>query len=211
MIDTTRDAVSYHYATAAHDDHHAYLLPAVEQALAAVPLAEKRLFDLGCGNGSVAAHFAERGFQAVGVDPSAKGIEIGRKAFPNVELHQGSAYEDLAAVHGQFPVVISLEVIEHLYSPRPYAATLFDLLEPGGVALVSTPYHGYVKNLALALAGKWEAHLMPLWDHGHIKFWSVNTLGTLLHKAGFEGIYFKRVGRIPALAKSMIAVARRPR
>ncbi|MFN3682011.1 MAG: hypothetical protein ACK4VP_08235, partial [Nitrospira sp.] len=79
----------------------------------------------------------------------------------------------------------------------------------GGVAIVSTPYHGYWKNLALALSGKMDAHFTALWDHGHIKFWSIRTLRQLLQEAGFSEIRFLRVGRIPPLAKSMIAVAYR--
>lgn len=54
-----------------------------------------------------------------------------------------------------------------------------------------------------------DAHFTALWDHGHIKFWSIQTLGELLHEAGFVDIHFERVGRVPALAKSMIAAARK--
>lgn len=102
-------------------------------------------------------------------------------------------------------------MVEHVYAPRDYAKTLFDLVEPGGMALVSTPYHGYWKNLALALGGKMDSHFTALWDHGHIKFWSVHTLGELLRDAGFEEPRFLRVGRMPPLAKSMIAIARKPK
>ncbi len=80
----------------------------------------------------------------------------------------------------------------------------------GGTAILSTPYHGYWKNLALALSGKLDRHFTALWDHGHIKFWSMKTLTLLLEEAGFRDIRFARVGRVPALAKAMIAVARRP-
>ena len=80
----------------------------------------------------------------------------------------------------------------------------------GGTAILSTPYHGYWKNLALALSGKLDRHFTALWDHGHIKFWSMKTLALLLEAAGFCDIRFARVGRIPALAKAMSAVARRP-
>jgi 2-polyprenyl-6-hydroxyphenyl methylase/3-demethylubiquinone-9 3-methyltransferase len=104
-------------------------------------------------------------------------------------------------------VVISLEVVEHVYAPSDYARTLFDLVEPGGTVIVPTPYHGYLKDLALAVSGKMDQHLTALWDHGHIKFWSISTLEILLTEAGFRNIRFHRVGRIPALAKSMISVA----
>ncbi len=100
-------------------------------------------------------------------------------------------------------------MVEHVYAPRDYARTVFDLLEPGGVAIISTPYHGYWKNLALAVTGRMDAHFTALWDHGHIKFWSITTLSELLREAGFVDVRFERVGRVPALAKSMIAVARR--
>ena len=55
-----------------------------------------------------------------------------------------------------------------------------------------------------------DRHFTALWDHGHIKFWSMATLGELLREAGFVDLRFERVGRVPALAKSMIAVARKP-
>ncbi len=110
---------------------------------------------------------------------------------------------------GQFPVVISLEVVEHVYYPRKFAETLFGLVESGGVAIVSTPYHGYFKNLALAVSGKMDDHFTALWDDGHIKFWSEKTLHQLLNEAGFVSVAFKRVGRIPLLAKSMIAIAQK--
>ena len=41
------------------------------------------------------------------------------------------------------------------------------------------------------------------------QFWSVRPLTILLEAAGFRDIRFARVGRIPPLAKAMIAVARR--
>jgi 2-polyprenyl-6-hydroxyphenyl methylase/3-demethylubiquinone-9 3-methyltransferase len=152
----------------------------------------------------------DRGWDVAGVDPSQEGIANANQAWPHLRLETGSAYDDLAARFGRFPMVVSLEVVEHVYAPRNYARTLFDLLEPGGTAIVSTPYHGYLKNLALALSGKMDAHFTALWDHGHIKFWSIETLTKLLDEAGFMNIRFHRVGRVPQLAKSMIAVAQKP-
>lgn len=151
-----------------------------------------------------------RGWDVTGVDPSEEGIAQARGVDPALKLATGSAYDDLAGQYGRFPVVLSLEVVEHVYAPRHYARTLFDLLEPGGRAILSTPYHGYWKNLALALSGRMDAHFTALWDHGHIKFWSIRTLGELLREAGFVDLRFVRVGRVPALAKAMIAVARKP-
>jgi 2-polyprenyl-6-hydroxyphenyl methylase/3-demethylubiquinone-9 3-methyltransferase len=202
----------YLYADATHTDAHRYLLPAVRRLLAdlAWPAGRpKRVFDLGCGNGSTAANLTAHGYEVTGVDPSDQGIEQAKIAFPDLRLYPGSAYDDLAAVHGRFPAVVSLEVVEHVFYPRKYAACVTNLLEPGGTALISTPYHAYWKNLAMAVTGKFDRHVNPLWDYGHIKFWSPKTLTSLLTEAGLSVVKFDRVGRIPLLAKSMIAVVRR--
>jgi 2-polyprenyl-6-hydroxyphenyl methylase/3-demethylubiquinone-9 3-methyltransferase len=205
------DINGYRYSDGEANGSHAYLLPTIKRELASIePAGGRRLFDLGCGNGSVGAALHREGWEVTGVDPSIAGIAEANTAHPHLALRQGSAYDDLAAQYGRFPVVISLEVVEHVYAPRDYAATLFDLVEAGGTAIVSTPYHGYWKNLALAVSGRMDAHFTALWDHGHIKFWSFRTLADLLHEAGFAECRFSRVGRVPALAKSMIAFARKP-
>jgi 2-polyprenyl-6-hydroxyphenyl methylase/3-demethylubiquinone-9 3-methyltransferase len=168
-----------------------------------------RIFEVGCGNGSVAHSLAALGYHMMGVYPSAEGVAMANRCYPGLRLYKGSAYDDLAAQYGQFPVVISLEVIEHVFFPRRFANTLFRLVEEGGIAIVSTPYHGYMKNLALAASGKLDDHFTALWDYGHIKFWSVRTLSGLLRECGFRSVQIKRVGRIPLFAKSMIAIARK--
>lgn len=168
-----------------------------------------RAFDLGCGNGATTSFLSGIGYDARGVDLSDTGIALAKKAYPGCRFEVASVYDDLAAKHGRFPLVVSLEVIEHCYDPRSFARTLHALLEPGGTAIVSTPYHSYLKNLALAVTGKMDRHFTALWDGGHIKFFSIPTLTGLLREVGFRDIRFLRVGRVPTLAKSMIAVARR--
>ena len=189
---------------------HSYLLPAVLRLLAGLRPTKRRLLDIGCGNGALSAVIAAHGWEVVGVDPSQEGIAVASEAYPTVHFHKGSACDDLRSKLGTFPVVVSLEVVEHVYSPRDFAAGVLDLLDPGGIAIISTPYHGYLKNLALAVTGKMDDHFSALWDHGHIKFWSERTLSRLLRDAGFVINGFERVGRIPPLAKSMIVLCTKP-
>ena len=186
-----------------------YLWPHVFDILGNECPEEGRVLDLGCGNGALTAALDAQGYDVIGVDPSEEGIQQARNAHPELEVHVGSAYDDLRAEYGTFSAVVSLEVVEHVYYPRKYARCVYDLIESGGVAILSTPYHGYLKNLALALTGKMDEHFTALWTHGHIKFWSRKTLRTLLEETGFQDLHFRRVGRIPPLAKSMIAVARK--
>jgi len=194
----------YAYSTSDGSHTNAYLFPAIERLIANCNTLEKRVFDLGCGNGSVAHWLSSKGFKVTGVDPSETGIEVANRSYPEHNLQVGSCYEPLEKRFGQFPLVISLEVVEHVYAPREYAQCVYSLLQPSGFAIISTPYHGYLKNLSLAITNKLDSHFTALWDHGHIKFWSIRTLTALLNEAGLTVKRVDRVGRIPTFAKSMV-------
>lgn len=168
-----------------------------------------RVVDLGCGAGHLVTALARQGIEVVGIEPSDSGIAAFASSGREGRLVQASADESLAATVGRFDLVVSTEVIEHVYEPRRYAACMRALLEPGGLAVVTTPYHGYWKNLLISLKGGWDEHFTALWDYGHIKFWSRHTLAALLAEQEFRVERFERVGRaLPALAKSMVLHAR---
>ncbi|HEY4423689.1 MAG TPA: class I SAM-dependent methyltransferase [Pyrinomonadaceae bacterium] len=163
--------------------------------------------DLGCGNGHITGRLAALGYRVTGVDASASGIQIAQRAYPCVEFVHALIDRDLSL--GQFDLVISSDVIEHLYRPADLLEAMASLLKPGGHVLVGTPYHGYLKNLVLAASGKMDAHFSALHDGGHIKFFSVNTLSKLMQAHGFDDLSFTYYGRALWLWKNMICHARK--
>lgn len=201
---------SYNYNSTDLSWSNSYIWPSLKELIEQHLSHGDTIIDIGCGNGSTAGLLADLGYSVVGVDPSESGIEVARGNFRHVKFYKRSAYDNLQDELGEFNAVVSLEVVEHCFWPRKYAQTIFDMLPDGGVAFISTPFHGYWKNLALAITGKFDFHWNPLWDGGHIKFWSESTLLALLEEIGFVEIEFRRVGRIQPLAKSMIAIARKP-
>lgn len=112
----------YSYAHAEHPHAHGFLLPVLAEALRTAP-APRRIFEVGCGNGATANWLRKRGYDVIGIDASESGIAQASDAYPDCNLRVGSAYDPLAAQYGTFDTVISLEVVEHLYSPRAYAET----------------------------------------------------------------------------------------
>ena len=168
-----------------------------------------RAFDLGCGKGGTCRMLSNLGFQVVGVDPSANRIAQARQAYPELRLEIGSCYDNLASCYGTFPLVVLLE-FEHCIDPRAFARTFLSLIAPNGIGILSTPFHGYLKNLTLSLANKWDSHHGVLWDGGHIKFFSIATLKALSRECGTEHIRFLRAGRILPLAKSTMAIIEHP-
>ncbi len=177
------------------------------------PLDEHtRVLDVGCGKGFWATQLTPFGCSIVGVDPSESGIAIARETTPAARFECMPMVQDLCETLSEepFDLVLSLEVVEHLYSPREWAASCFAALRLGGTLICSTPYHGYLKNLAICLANRFDRHVQPLRDGGHIKFFSRNTLEQLLHQAGFRDTYFTGAGRARWFWSSMVMSARRP-
>jgi 2-polyprenyl-3-methyl-5-hydroxy-6-metoxy-1,4-benzoquinol methylase len=188
-----------------------YLLPVLKWMLG--PGNGRRVLDLGCGNGYNARFFLEWGFKVVGVDPSEEGIRIARSHYPTARFEVMAVEDDLLERLGEAPfdAVVSTEVVEHLYDPAAWARCCFESVKPGGIVVASTPYHGYLKNLSIALLDGFDKHVQPMEHGGHIKFWSRRTLGALLTQAGFEEPGFAGAGRLPLLWKSMVMTGKRPR
>jgi len=167
----------YHYRSAEQGKHSECLFSSLT---ALCPPLRKglRVLDVGSGNGAWSGWFSDQGCEVVAIDPSNSGTEIARQAYPDVRFEQLAVSEGICEElrEDPFDLVISLEVVEHLYSPRQWAVGCFNALKPGGNLICSTPYHGYIKNLAISLANQWDRHWSPLFEGGHIKFWSRRTL-----------------------------------
>lgn len=173
-------------------------------------LKVRRILDLGSGNGALCARLKMLGLDVVGIDYDQSGIDIAKQAHPDISFYRFGVQDDpslLLKHEGEFDAVVSTEVVEHLFSPHLLPVYAKSVLKRGGYLVVSTPYHGYAKNLMLSLFNKWDAHHTPLWHGGHIKFWSRKTLSELLAQSGFTVTGFSGAGRVPYLWKSMVITA----
>lgn len=213
-MERTSSKYTYTYTNNHPRYHHTYLTVPLLKMLAEVKptgQSKPRVLDLGCGNGSLSHLVAQQGYEVVGVDASAQGIAIARKSFPDCQFVEADIYDlPLAEMAHSFDIVLAVEVIEHLLYPRELVRVAKKCLKPNGNLLLTTPYHGYLKNLVLAVAGKMDQHFTALWDNGHVKFFSVPTLTTLLKAEGFTEIQFGFSGRLPYVWKSMLCASKIP-
>jgi len=209
MPDHPSDAVAiqdYGWSSAEAAYSASYLYPPIVTQVE--KLRPARILDLGCGNGHLASVLTAHGNKVVGVDADSGGIALAQAAWPGADFRVCNVGDAPPAdfVAAPFDMIISTEVVEHLFLP----GQLFDFagrcLAPGGVFLVSTPYHGWLKNSLISLSGKWDKHHHPSNDGGHIKFWSRRTLCSLGSQAGFREKAFIGCGRFPFLWKSMLLV-----
>lgn len=150
------------------------------------PMAGDRVVDLGCGWGTVGFALADRVREIVGVDFSAKSIEICRRLLAeaphrNLRFVQADA-GDTGLEGGTWDVVIAADLFEHLYpdDSRRVAAEAYRLLAPGGRFVTWTPNRGHVLE---ALKSR---DLLLKRDVTHVDYKSMADMKRLLSEAGFR-------------------------
>ncbi|MFQ2194262.1 class I SAM-dependent methyltransferase [Aeromonas jandaei] len=121
----------------------------VFKALQQVNCNPKRILEIGCANGwrvsALSEHFNASGY---GIDPSLAAILDGLKAYPNLQLTQGTA-ENLPAIE---PVdLIIFGFCLYLCEPNDLfkiASQCHDLLQDKGIIAIVDfhPPHGYYRN-----------------------------------------------------------------
>jgi 2-polyprenyl-3-methyl-5-hydroxy-6-metoxy-1,4-benzoquinol methylase len=166
-----------------------------------------RVLDIGCGNGTLARQLADAGFKVVGVDWDPKAVSLAAERVPEGSFSVCRFTDEPPTT--DFDLVVSTEVVEHLFDPNELLQFAFRALIPNGILIITTPYHGYLKNLAISLVNGWDKHFMVQVLAGHIKFFSRKTLTEALVRNGFEVASFKGAGRFPLLWKCMILIARK--
>lgn len=189
-----------------------YLGPAILAELARRPT--RTVLDLGCGNGALLNVMSTAGYTVAGTERDESGAAIARRSNPGASIYRLDLADNYAAIQRDSPegfdAIVSTEVVEHPYPPRMLPAFARPLLSraisstEASRLILTTPYHGWAKNVAIAVLGQWDKHHDPLWDYGHIKFFSRHSLTRLLEREGFTSIRFKGVGRVPYLWKSMM-------
>ncbi|MFQ3678971.1 MAG: class I SAM-dependent methyltransferase [Pseudanabaenaceae cyanobacterium] len=203
-------ASSYGWSSAAAPHSCHYLAPRILGILKALQV--RRVLDIGAGNGYLCSVLAQAGYAVAGVEYDPVGVQIAKESYPGLAFYNYGVQDDpnlLLDAEPPFDAVVSTEVVEHLFFPHLLPLYAKAVLVEKGHLIITTPYHGYLKNLAIALLGKWDSHHTALWYGGHIKFWSRRTLAQLLRENGFTEVGFSGVGRLPYLWKSMVMVAQK--
>lgn len=100
-----------------------------------------RIFDLGCGSGSLLKALENHGYnQAVGMDVSQEQVELAHSlGVTQVQLGDGMSY--LRENPQQFDVILGMDIIEHFTKDElvELLTLIKDALKPNGLAIFRTP------------------------------------------------------------------------
>jgi SAM-dependent methyltransferase len=178
----------------------------VEAALSVLGERRRRVLDFGCNVGAASRILAHAGHDVVGVDISMAAVRRARDLVPDARFDVVTSESRLPFADGCFDACFSSEVIEHLFDVRGWIREIHRVLVQDGLLLITTPYHGWLKNVVIATLC-FDKHYSP---HGeHIRFFSRTSLRACLEEGGFQVHMMQGIGRTHFLWKSIFVAARR--
>jgi len=142
----------------------------------------RRLLDIGSGPGFFLLHGKQRGWQTLGIEPSAEAAAHARAL--GLEIREKFLSADTASGLGTFDVVHMREVLEHVADPATIVTLARDLLLPGGIICVAVPndYNPF-QQILRSVHGYAPWWVVP--PH-HINYFDFDSLTGLLERNGFQ-------------------------
>jgi 2-polyprenyl-3-methyl-5-hydroxy-6-metoxy-1,4-benzoquinol methylase len=172
--------------------------------------AGEKVLDVGCGEGRFAAELTREGAAVVGVDVAEEPLRRARELHPQLDLRVVDGEGPWDIPDASFDVVWAGEVIEHVLDTARWLSEVRRVLRSGGRLLLSTPAHGRLAMLRLALSRRALAeHFDPRGEH--LRFYSRDSLRELLEDFRFQEVEVRAAAGLPGARRLLLARAVRSR
>ena len=116
-----------------------------------------RMLDVGCGSGDLLAHFAKRGWEVEGIEPSASAVAAAARR--GVRVHEGTLH-DQPWQAGSFALITFQHALEHIVDPLDALERARALLAPGGLLVITVPNWSSWQR-RLLFRSRWSALDLP--------------------------------------------------
>lgn len=155
---------------------------------------EITILDLGCGNGAIIGEMMKINPDAeyIGIDTSYSKIEEARMNLPSATFHAIGDGEYYPLLQNSVDFIFCSEVIEHILDVGHAFSEMSRVLKPKGKVLITTPYHGVIKNILIALFN-FEEHYNI--NGPHIRFFTQEALFSCMWEVGIEPEEYGYYGR----------------
>lgn len=154
------------------------------------PLRGARVLDVGCGGGILSEALSLAGAQVTALDLSAELLEIARlhalESAVKIDYRLSSIEQFAAQAPSAFRLITCMEMLEHVPDPSSVLQACADLLEPGGMLVLST-INRTSKAFALGIvAAEYVLALLPRGTHEYRQFIKPSELSAAVRSVGLE-------------------------
>jgi SAM-dependent methyltransferase len=141
-----------------------------------------KLLEVGTGSGFLLSFLEVKYPKAIlnGLEYDDRLVELTKSKLKQANVKQGNA-EDFI-FENKFDIIVSLQVIEHLYNPNKMINSVKNNLNKNGVFIFTTPNLGCLSKRIMK--SKWHG-----FRDDHVSLKSVNEWDLLLEENGFEKVY----------------------
>jgi 2-polyprenyl-6-hydroxyphenyl methylase/3-demethylubiquinone-9 3-methyltransferase len=139
-----------------------------------VPLARRRVLDIGCGGGILSDSMARKGSEVTGIDLSSKALRVAQlhaleASTPNVNYREISAEALALEQPASFDVVTCMEMLEHVPDPSSVVKACSQLVKPGGWVFFSTINRNPKSFLFAIVGAEYVLQMLPKGTHEYAK------------------------------------------
>ena len=141
----------------------------------------KRVLDVGCFTGYCSKAFQDMGNEVVGIDASLPAITKAKELYSGPEFYCIDAMNlTTHFAHGSFDVIVASEIIEHVLDPKFFLKQIKEVLQPGGLLILTTQNSNALHFRLRMLIGKFR------WDFSHYRLYSKSEILSEVKSAGFD-------------------------
>jgi 2-polyprenyl-6-hydroxyphenyl methylase / 3-demethylubiquinone-9 3-methyltransferase len=156
-----------------------------------LPLAGKRVLDIGCGGGILSDSMARRGARVLGIDLASKPLKVAQlhaleAGTQNVEYREIAAEAMAAEEPEAFDAVTCMEMLEHVPDPSSIVSACARLVKPGGWVFFSTINRNAKSFLFAIIGAEHVLQLLPKGTHEYARFIRPHELAQWSRNAGLE-------------------------
>jgi 2-polyprenyl-3-methyl-5-hydroxy-6-metoxy-1,4-benzoquinol methylase len=170
----------------------------------------ERVLDVGSGEGVFATALLDAGASVLAADIAQEPLRRAMRERPDLRTWLLPSEAEWGLEDASFDVVWAGEVIEHVADTAGWLSEARRVLRPGARLLLTTPDHGLLTRLHMALSVQaWSARLEPRGEH--LRLYTRTSLGALLAEFGFTQVRVRGAGGVPGARRVLLARAIRGR